>query len=325
MADGVVALSGFQGGLQADRVSPVAATRTQPMNGWFVGDLETYRVHEQRVSFIDVYRSFPVKQFAELRGLKVFPTYEDLPWFLQGFAKGGVSGVVSDTAAYTYTFLPTATADDLKLVTWEALADTQDFMFPCCLADKFDFNFAAGGAAELTLDYLAQQAIAQARTGSLSDRITEDILGAGAQAYVDTTTIGTTPVADIVSFQFTLTNNWVQLFTFNGHLYPTKFYRKVRSANCSISVQFDSMTEYNAFMAATERKVRLFMQGSNIAGTAGPTKKSLTIDVYGPWLTFPLSDTNGVYIAKATLDSRFNATATADWRIAVTNGLATLP
>jgi hypothetical protein len=220
---------------------------------------------------------------------------------------------------------PTASADDLQTVSWEAVSDTQDFAFPGGLGDKFDLSFNAGGPCELTLDYLCQRAIPQARTGSLSDRITEDILGAGAQAYIDSTTIGTTAVADVVSFQFTLQNNWVQLFTFNGQLYPTKFYRKVRHASCSISVQFDTLTEYSAFMAGTERKVRLLMQGTNIAGTAGPTKKSVAIDVYGPWATYPISEDNGVFIAKATLDSRYNAGAAADWKVVVVNGLATLP
>lgn len=325
MSDGILALSGFQAGLESVRGTPVAATRKQPMNGWLVSNLEQHRVHEQRVSFIDVYRSFGVKQNAELRGLKVNPTFEDLPWFLQGFAKGGVTGVLSDTAAYTYTFTPTASTDDLKTVTWEAVSDTQDFQLPFCLGDKFDLSFQAGAAADLTLDYLAQQAIPQARTGSLSDRVTEDILGAGVQAYIDSTTIGSTAVADMVAFQFTLQNNWVQLHTFNGQVYSTKVYRKVRSASCSISVQFDTLTEYTAFMAQTERKIRLFMQGSNIVGTVAPTKKSVTIDVYGPWMTYPISDDNGVFIAKATLDSRFDAGAGWDWRIAVVNGLATLP
>lgn len=325
MSDGVLALSGFQGGIESARGTLVAATRKQPMNGWFVSNLEQHRVTEQRVSFIEVYRSFPVKQFAELRGLKVYPTFEDLPWFLQGFAKGSVVGAVTDTAAYTYTFVPTATADDLATVSWEAVSDTQDFAFPGCLADKFNLSFKAGGPCEMNLDYLAQRAIAQARTGSLSDRVTEDILGAGAKGFIDTTTIGSTLTGDVVAFDFTLQNNWVQLHTFNGQLYPTKFYRKVRHASCSISVQFDTLTEYSAFMAGTERKVRLFMEGTNIAGTAGPTKKSVAIDVYGPWATYPISDDNGVFIAKATLDSRFNAGAAADWKIVVVNGVATLP
>lgn len=325
MSDGILALSGFQGGLETTRGILVPATRRQPMNGWFVSTLEEHRVHEQRVSFIDVYRSFSTKQFAELRGLSPSPTFEDLPWFLKGFAKGGVAGVLSDTAAYSYVFTPTVAADDLETVSWEAVSDTQDFAFPGCLAEKFDLSFKAGGAAELTLDYLAQRAIPQARTAALSDRITEDILSAGVTAYVDSTTIGSSAIADMVSLQFTLQNNWVQLFTFNGQLYPTKVYRKVRSVNCSVSLQFDTLTEYTAFMAGTERKIRIVMQGSNIAGTAGPTKKSLTLDVYGRWGSYPISEDNGVFIAKATLDSRFNASAGWDWRIAVVNGLATLP
>lgn len=323
MADGIVALSSFQGGIESVRGTLVAATRKQGLNGWWVPNQDLHDVHEQRNTFTDVFRQFPVKSFAELRGLTNSPTFEDLPWFLGHAAQGGVSPVLSDTAAYTRTYAPTFNVDDLETVSWECANNFQDFAFPFALCDKLDLEFFADKAAVMTVDYLAQQAIAQARTTGLSDRATEDINGALGKAYIDGSVIGSTQVQNVIRAKFSLANNWRQLFNFNGFLYPGKAYRKTRSMAAEFDIVFDSLTEFNAFNAGTERKVRFHVDGTVIPGTT--TKKSLDVDFYGKWRAFALSDQDGVIVAKVTSTSAFDTGASLDWRFAVVNGVAVLP
>jgi len=326
MAQGLVALSKFQAGLESVRGTGVAATRIQPINGYLVENVSRAIIHEQRNSFIDNYRNFQVKRFVELRGLTTSPTFEDLPWFCQSFLKGSVTGVLSAATVYTYTFTPTANADDLKTVTWEVGDDTQAFQVPFGIGDSLALEFVADGPAKLTADYLGQKALKQAFTGALSDRVTEDINGSLMSVQIDSTTIGTTAVTNVLGAKFSIANNWVQLWRLDGGIVPGDAYRKVRSAQLELTVQFNNTTEYDAFVTTpVERKIRLKVLGSVIPGSTGSINKSLTIDWYGLWDTAPLSDSNGIHTVKLTGTSMYDATATADWSVAVANGLSTLP
>lgn len=323
MPDAITALSSFQGGLEAVRGTAVAATRKVGLNGWFVPNQDLHDVREQRNTFTDIFRQFAVKRWAELRGLTTSPTFEDLPWYLQGAAKGGVSGVLSDGAAYTYAFSPTFNVDDLKTTTWEAANNFQDFAFPFSLCDRIDLEFFADRAGVMTLDYLAADAIAQARTASLTDRVTEDINGALGRCYIDGSVIGGTLVTNVIRAKFSLSQNWRQLWTFNGELTPGKAYRKPRSMAVELDIVFDSLDEWNAFRAATDRKVRYRVDGTTIATTS--TAKRLDVEAYGKWRSYALADQDGVIVAKVASTTKFDDGASLDWRIAVTNGLATLP
>lgn len=322
---GLTALSKFQAALESTRGTPVPATRIQPLNGWMVPMATRNLVHEQRNSFIDVFRSFQVKQWAELKGLTTSPTFEDLPWFLQGFLKGGVTGSVHDTTAYTYLFTPTAAADDLKTVTWEVGDDTQAFQLPFGIGDKLELTISADKPAVMTCDYLAQQATKHTFTGALTDRVTNDINGALATATIDATTIGTTAVTNVLDAKLTLTNNWTQLWRLDGNLFPGDAYRKPRSAQLALTLQFANTTEYDAFLTApAERKIRLKVLGPVITGSTGKTM-ILQIDWYGYWDTFPLVDQGGIHVAQAVGTSHYDTTAAYDFSISVDNSLVTLP
>lgn len=326
MPQGLVALSKFQAGLEATRGTAVAATRIQPLNGWMVENVDRAKIHEQRNSLVDIYRSLQVKRNVELRGLTTSPTFEDLPWFLQSMVKGGVAGVLSAATVYTYTFVPTATADDLKTVTWEVGNDTQAFQVPFSVGNSLKLDFGPDRPAAMTCDYLGQKANKQAFTAALSDRVTEDINGAQMSATIDSTTIGTTAVPQVLSASLTLNNNWTQLFRLDGNIYPGDAYRAPRSAQLDVTVQFSSTTEYDAFITApVERKVRLTVLGSVIAGSTGSVQKSLAIDWYGFWDAAPIANQNGLHVVQLTGVSHFDTGASADWQIVVKNGLVTLP
>lgn len=326
MPSGLVALTKFQAGIEATRGTAVPATRIQPLNGYFRELVERAKVHEQRNSFIDIYRSLQVKRMVELRGLTTSPTFEDLPWFLQSFVKGGVAGVLSASTVYTYTFTPTPTADDLKTITWECGDDTQAFAVNYGVGERLELNFQADRLAVMTCDYLGQKATKQAFTAALSDRVTEDINGAQMTATIDTSTIGTTAALNVLDAKFVLQNNWSQLWRLDGNIFPGDAYRKPRSATLDLTVQFNNTTEYDAFVTTpVQRKVRLTCLGTVIPGSTGSIAKSLAIDFYTFWDVAPISDQNGIHVVKLTGTSTYDATATQDFQVVVKNGLATLP
>ena len=326
MPQGIVALSKFQSALEVTRGTGVAATRIQPLNGFMVPVQQRNLVHEQRNSFIDIYRSFAVKQMVELRGLTTSPTYEDLPWFLQSAVKGSVTGTLSATTVYTYVFSPTVAADDLKTVTWEVGNDTQAWQVPFGICDRLDLEFFAGRPAVMTADYLGQRPVKQAFTAALSDRVTEDINGAQMTAQIDSTTIGTTAVTNVLAAKLSIHNNWTQLWRLDGNLYPGDAYRKVRSATLELTIQLNNTTEYDTFFTTpVERKIRLTCNGTVIPGSAGSIPKSIVIDFYTFWDVAPISNDNGIHVLKLTGTSTYDATATLDYKISIANALVTLP
>ena len=330
MAQGLVALSKFQAGLESTRGTIVAATRIQPLNGWMNENIERAKIHEQRNSFIDIYRSLQVKRMVELRGLTTSPTFEDLPWFLQSFVKGSVTGTGSAATGFTYTFAPTVATDDLKTVTWEVGDDTQAYTIPFAVGERLELSFGNDRPSTITVDYMAQRAIASTFTSALSDRVTEDINGALATVTIDTTTIGTTSKPTVLDAKLTLQNNWTQLWRLDGNIYPGDAYRKPRSASLEMTLQFSDTTEYLAFSSTSQaggvqRKVRLTVQGGLNAASNPSTNKLLQIDWYGYWDDATISDSNVIHVVKLTGTSHYDATATQDFQILVKNALTTLP
>lgn len=326
MPDGLVALTGLQAGIESVRGTSVAATRIQPCTATMKSIVERYAPQEDRNSFEDFFRSAQTKERVEITGAKAWATFEDLPWFLQLFAKGGVTGVLSNVAAYTYTFLPTASVDDLSTATFEVFNDTQSFMVNWVVGKKLELNYQRGQPVEMTMDFFGQHATKQAKTGSLTQRTTEDITDGLTAAYIDTTTIGTTLVADVLSAKWTLDNMWEPIYTLNGTRYPNKFIRARRHVEAEAILQFDATVEYDAFMTGTNRKLRLKSTGSVIPTSSPSTNKSVSADFYtAGWDTADFGRQGGIWTASLKGRSTYDSTATASWQISVVNGLATLP
>lgn len=411
---GVMPLSHYQAAIEATYGTILAATRRQPMleGGFLKEHFDRHYVKEQRGTFIDNYRSYVTKRHVELAGLPFAQTFEDLPWFLQGFAAGGVGSAktLSTSAAaddiidcvghgfvendpviftsltggtgltagtryyviaanlatdtfqvsatvggsavnfssditagsvrkhgvgggagdagspemYTYTFTPAATLNDLQPVNWEVADDTQNFSVAGCIGQSLELSYdRESGVAGATASYLGQRAVAQAVTGSLSDRTVEDINAALFVAYIDSTTIGSTLYAYPLSFKFSMENGYSPLFVGDSNLYPKEFIRGAkRHVKLEATLAFDSIAEYNAYAAGTERKIRLRVNGSTIHDAV---TKRLDIDWYGPYAEQQFGSQGGLKTTAFSAESQYNASAGWDWRIAIQNALPALP
>lgn len=330
---GQLPLSKFQAAIESVYATALPATRLQPMVGGLLTEhIERQMVKEQRGSFIAHYRSYAYKRWSELTGMSVAPTFEDLPWFLQAFAKGSVTGTGGGTPR-TYTFTPTTTSDDLNTVCWEVGDNTQAFQIAGCVGQTFEISIGAQSATTMSVGYIGNQAVNIGYTSSLSDRVTEDIIGALATAYIDTTTIGSTNL-DVLDAKVTIPTQYQQLFALSGSLGPTNVYRgDSRAATIEATLAFDSTAARNEYLngfqnvanansPGLERKIRITVNGSTITGT---TPKSLTIDWYGFWLEAPFADDNGLHTVKLKGESQYDTTVSRDWSITVVNALTSLP
>jgi hypothetical protein len=327
MPTGVMPLSHFQAAIEATYGTILPATRKQPiLPGAFLKEHgERHYVEEERGTYEKHYRSYVIKSHVELTGMQVAATFEDLPWFMQAFAKGGVTAVGEGGTpiAYGYTFVPTLASNDLKSVNWEVADDTANFSVAGCVGQSLELGFGTDGPMTTSVGYSGQRAVAQAVTGALGDRVTEDINAALFRAYIDTTTIGSTLHAYPLSLKFTLDNGYSPLFVGDGNLFPKEFVRGARRAlKIETMLAFDSIAEYNTFKAGTERKIRLRVEGSTIHTTV---KKALDIDWYGPWAEASFGEQGGLKTVTLSADSQYNATAGHSWRMYVRNALATLP
>lgn len=328
---GRVPLKKWQAAIETPSGIIKAATRVQPMlSGDLVQHFEREYPVEQRGSFIKNYgNDYQTKQFVELQGLTAVPTYEDLPWFLQHFARGLVTGSPTAVTAYQYVFTPSgvaASSNTLTSVTWEVANDTQNFAVPYAVGTRFHIEGGVGKPATMTVDYIAQRAVAQAISSNLSLRTVEAINTATATAYIDTTTVGTTQVYNVLDFSFDLPTGQKQFWALDGNKYPRDVYRGEEvTASFDATLAFTDTTEYTAFTGDTARKVRISVSGSAIAGSSPATNKSLVIDWYGKWAEAPLGEQDGLVVIKVKGESTYDTSAAADWKITVTNDLSTLP
>ena len=320
----------WQAAIEATPGTILAATRAQPMlSGELAQMIEREYPNEQRGSFIKNYgNSYQTSRHVELQGMQAVPTFEDLPWFLQAFAKGGVTGTGTAVTAYNYTFTPTVATDDLKTINWEVQLDTANFSVPFGIGTRLRLEGGVHKSSVMTVDYLGQRAVAQAVTSNLAVRTTEAINFATAKAYIDSThaSIGGTQVYNVLDFSFELGTGQKQFAALDGNLYPRDSYRgETRAASFEATLAFTDQTEYTAFVGDTDRVIRIEVDGSSIAGSSPATVKRFTLDWYGPWAEAPFGTQDGLVVVKVKGESEYNTSAARDWQLIVRNDLSTLP
>lgn len=321
---GTIPLSGAKGIIEASRGTPGTVTRVLPILG---GDLnehrETYRPVEHRFSLIKNWRK-PIVQkvWAEISGFEVAPTFQTLPWYLAHAAQGGGTPGTPFTALKRWQFRPTSGSDDLVTSTLIVGDSTGNFQVPFAHINSLEFGWQVGGQATLTMDWIGQQATPAGQGTATTVYDADDINGALARAYIDTSTIGSTSVATVQDYKFRIENNIVPFFAPDGNLYPSDFYRsESRTATVEATLAFTSTTEYNAFRDATHRKFRTVIPGGTISGGTGLF--GVTVDWFGEWDEAPFGSTDGLRTIKVKGESRVStADGTVDWAITVDNDQA---
>ncbi len=265
-------------------------------------------------------------QLESLKGFKLAAYFESLAWWLQMFVKGDITGVMSDTSAYTYTFSPTGTpanGNDRKSAAFEAGDAVGCWTIAGAVGTKLGIKMYGNKPMEITADFEAQKRTTLTPITALTPVAWEGINGSTFKAYLDDTTLGTTAFA-ATEASFDLVNTYEWNYTGDGNLYPTEAIFTGYSAKMGLKTVWKSLAEYNAWLNSTERKVRLLIEGSLVGALTA--KKKLQIDWYGFWDTPPEpKESNGVYFVDLAGECSLDVGVTKTFEIALTNGLVILP
>jgi hypothetical protein len=160
-------------------------------------------------------------------------------------------------------------------------------------------------------------------TSGLTALTSEEMNPAEAKVYIDDTTIGTTIVTALQSFQMTVENHYVQHWAADGFHFPNDVYRsEPRSMQIEGTMDFSDTTQYIAYASTRERKIRMYLPGSGITSSSPATPKSITVDAYVYFDDSPWQTTDGRRQIRFTGDTVYNTSATHDWQITVDNGVA---
>jgi hypothetical protein len=251
-------------------------------------------------------------------------------WYANLFFKAVASGTGA-TADKTWTFLPTAAADDVKTATVQLgdvaaiSATTPGVKLNYCFGQSLNLHWEKNddGAATFRADFLAAKASTQitAFTGSLSDRTTVPVSCNGTTVYIDGTTIGTTADSNVIAVDFNLELGPVPLYTLDGTIAAKDIYRPdFRRWTASITRQYSTVTEWTAYVAKTTRMVRVRTTGA----TLGSSNYQIDLDLYGTYTNREWSDVDGIITEVLTLEQIYNTAATADHQMVIVNADAAI-
>ncbi len=158
-------------------------------------------------------------------------------------------------------------------------------------------------------------------SGSLSDRTNVTVLGTNTQTYIDTTTLGSTTDNNVMSVTWTLKNNLVALETLNNSNTGSALLRpKPRESELTVRRYFADATELNAYLAKTERKIRV----KSLGPTLGSSAYKFQLDHYGIWDVSKTADAGGLIVADFTLKPIVDVSAATDFLVTVVNALGSI-
>lgn len=258
-------------------------------------------------------------------------SFEDLAWWCQLAINGGVAPVqIGASGAYTYTFTPSQTVDNLKTATFEQVSDdtTNDSkVMAYGICDKITISGVVGGSWDMSCDLFGKDLVAQAATAGITDRQVESIktkltkiyVGAAGAAVPATELVGT-----VYEFKVHVQNNMQRKYFIGGADTFQGMGRAHRTVEAEMVFELNasSATEYANWQALTGRTLRIEATGTD---AGGGNAKTASILLPGVWASAEIGNrgTNRIYTMKYT--GVYNLALATDVKISVTNSLPTLP
>jgi hypothetical protein len=252
-------------------------------------------------------------------------TYDDLIWWANVHIKAVASGTGAG-ADKSWAFVPSTAIDDQKSATiqyaaTDALSPATGWQLAYCLGDKLTLTWPDKSSNEpvtFKSSLLSAKASTQiaAFTGALSDRVTTTALATKTQIFIDSTTIGSTADSNCVSAEWELTSGFVYFDPLDNTAVAKDLYRPdSRDWTLKVTRYFASKGELDAYIADTERKIRIVTTGPSLGGSA----YSITLDAYGVWDGYDWTDVNGLIMADMTLIPLYDVTPTTDFALTIVN------
>lgn len=265
-------------------------------------------------------------------------TYQDLPWWFQLALKGGVTGVTDGgtPAAYTFTFTPTITSDDLKSITLEFGDSGNPYQSSQVMVNSWTIRMDADSDQEpswmLDLELMGRDYVSTTFTGALSDRVTTPILARGTKIYIDAAggTMGATQkTGSLISCSITGTNNLTyKAFAEDTELVAAnKVGRGEQTFDAQFTLEYADDVEFLNFRTGVpvERLIRLEQSDATQIHGSSATYPRMRLDMYGYWSEWGRSTRVNNLTQTLKFMGFFDNSAAKTFTAEVVNSLITLP
>ncbi len=252
-------------------------------------------------------------------------------WLANTHVKAVASGT-GGGADKTWTFTPTSGSDDIKSASVQiGYSDGIGASQPAVkilsvLGDELSIKWDKTGDGQVTYSskMVSPTTATQlsAFTGAAAAIGSAYICSSSTTTVtIDTTTMGTTTDSKWTDLTFTLTNGFQNLYTLNNSTSATATYRpKPRVWKLEGSRYYDAKTEWDAYVAKTERKVRIKSTGPVV----GASNYSFQLDLYGVYTEMTWVESDDLGFQKFTLEPYYDTTATTDFGIVIVSALASI-
>jgi hypothetical protein len=255
-----------------------------------------------------------------------------LPFFLEMAVKGAgtITTPGGGTLSRSHTYVPTMGSDDLKSATifWGD-PNTQIFRSVYGMIDTLTISSDTSNTESSTMSVKGTCKFPTEVTAPTQPAMTTPglIVGQKLGVGIDTTlAISTTSITGrVISAEHTINTGVTYKYLAGGassDLTYTRHGRKKRHIETKLTMELTDMAQYDIFAAGTVVKCRVVHNGPLIEGAI---YNSVTVDTYGPLSDLSWTDLEGSNRAVTfTIQSEYDATLRADWRIVVTNAVATI-
>lgn len=263
-------------------------------------------------------------------------TYTDAIWWANLALDAEASGSVTDTSAYTWTFLPVHTTDSLKSATLQyAYADLLSVVgweVDGCLVNSLSVTWSKAVGGENTgvtfdAEIMTASGATQitAFTGSLSDRAITSALGNHTLTYINGTgsAFGTTADTRFNQVTWTVNNNYVYRDGFDGTNTAIEIVRTgPRQSRVTAQRYFSDKTELDAYIAKTDRRFRVKTVGATVGATTA--KNTIQLDAGGVWEVHNAADVDGLVYANLELLPIYDSGIASDVLLTVISTVASI-
>lgn len=261
-------------------------------------------------------------------------TYQDLPWWFQLCLKGGVTGVDDGSGAYTYTFTPTITSDDLKSITLELGDSGNPYQSSQVMVNSWTLRMDADNDAEpawmLDLELIGRDWSTTTFTAAIGDRTTEPILARGTKLYIDDGggTMGSTQkTGTLISCSITGNNNLTYKAFAEDTTYvaANKVGRGEQTFDAQFTFEFADDTEFAKFRSTVpaERLIRLEQSGGTAIHTT--VYPRMRLDMWGYWSSWSRGTRVNNLVATFGFMGFYDTTDSKTFSAAIVNALSSLP
>lgn len=324
-----IAQTYWQAGIETTHGTPVAADRIIYELGPVPQETRAKEyIRQSRALYEENFEAVETHALVDSWAMKMpGVSFDDIVWWLQLAARGGVAAVGTDP--YTWTFSGADATDDLDSATFEVADGVGAFELPYALCKSWQIAGKGGnnsaGLVTGQFDLLAQKLTAQiTMTPALSHRTLDGSYMAfkNTALYIDDTAggIGTTEIdAALLEFSIKMDNKITLIFPGNDGGYFSAHRREKRYMEMMLILLFnaDAYSEFHAhFQANDNRYVELVNTGSG--------DDSFTARMHTKFETFDFPEDGPTRKVALLGRSIYDATLGYGWWIQVQNNVASI-